>query len=321
MSRARKRRCVAVYGLRLHGRGRRAGLQGPVPPPPLPGGGEPGTEWKARYVHVNGVRLYVEEAGAGPPIVFLHGFSLDLAYWRPVADLLRARHRVILYDSRGAGRSSGASPHYRFAEHAEDLAGLLRALGVRRPLLCGHSMGGDILLQYAVTYPDIASALVIADAPGAYNLWVGVLGGTLFEFLMWLGKTLGMAQPQKLLLPLLRYLFWSRSFQSSHPEAIAAWKRQCLGCSYDDLMSESLALAWREKLTWRLAAIEVPTLLLRGSLDTLVAERQMRRYERNIEGSRLQTIRGSGHMTPNEKPREFAAMVTAFVASLEGTAR
>jgi 3-oxoadipate enol-lactonase len=277
--------------------------------------------WKERFVEVNGVRLYVEEGGAGPPIVFLHGYSLDLTYWRPVAEMLRATHRVILYDSRGAGKSSGAVPAYSFAEHAEDLAALLRALGVTRPLLCGHSMGGDIVLQYAVTYPQQPAALIVADAPGPYNLWVGMIGGTALALVYLLGGMLGLAQPQRLALPLFRYLFWSRPFRSSHPEVIEAWKQQLLSCSIADLRSESLALAWREKLTGRLAAIGVPTLLLQGSLDALVAERQMCRYQQHIQGSRLQRIEGSGHMTPNEKPQEFGELVAAFLASLQEPAR
>src|SRR5262245_17718569 len=88
---------------------------------------------------VNGTRLYYEVRGAGPALLFLHGFTLDHRMWnRQVEDLAKA-HQVITYDARGFGRSAmpGTEPY----RHYEDAAALCEHLGLTRVIAIGHSIG------------------------------------------------------------------------------------------------------------------------------------------------------------------------------------
>jgi pimeloyl-ACP methyl ester carboxylesterase len=111
------------------------------------------------FADVNGTRLYYEVAGSGAPLVLMHGFSLDTRMWEPQWEPLLQRHQVLRYDLRGFGRS--APPRGAPYLHHEDLKALLDRLGIVSPALLGHSTGGSVALDFAVSYPDATRALVL----------------------------------------------------------------------------------------------------------------------------------------------------------------
>src|SRR5579859_8132581 len=117
-----------------------------------------------------GVRLAVEEAGAGAPIVLLHGLTATRRYVVMGSTLLeRSGHRVISYDARGHGASSPApAPElYTYDELGLDLIAVLDAAGVTRAVLAGASMGAHTLLWLALNHPDrVAGLVVITPAYG-----------------------------------------------------------------------------------------------------------------------------------------------------------
>jgi pimeloyl-ACP methyl ester carboxylesterase len=118
------------------------------------------------FVRVNGVELHVQELGAGPALVLIHGLLVgSLATWYfGAAPALARRHRVLLYDLRGHGRSSRAPTGYDAATQAEDL----RALTAELPgpfSLVGHSYGGLIALRFALAHPGRVRRLGLVDMP------------------------------------------------------------------------------------------------------------------------------------------------------------
>jgi pimeloyl-ACP methyl ester carboxylesterase len=92
---------------------------------------------------VNGVRLHYYRSGYGdkPPLVFVHGFSDNGLCWTPTARDLEAEYDVIMPDMRGHGLSERVQPSDK-VDMAADVAGLIRTLGLTRPIVVGHSMGG-----------------------------------------------------------------------------------------------------------------------------------------------------------------------------------
>src|SRR4051812_34498997 len=103
-------------------------------------------------VDVNGAPLNYYDAGEGRPIVFVHGWSLDLHSFGAQCEFFSRSHRVVAYDLRGMGKSGGGEKPYRYQRYIDDLAGLLERLGIGRAVLCGHSQGGTIALQYALDH-------------------------------------------------------------------------------------------------------------------------------------------------------------------------
>jgi pimeloyl-ACP methyl ester carboxylesterase len=120
------------------------------------------------YVDVGNARLWVEDDGNGPAILFLHGGLGDLRLWEPVAERLRDTFRCIRYDVRFFGRSQGPDEEW---SPVDDSIGVLDALGVRHAAVVGLSMGGGIALRVAQLHPDRVTAVVhVAGAVGPFEL-------------------------------------------------------------------------------------------------------------------------------------------------------
>ena len=109
----------------------------------------------AGVAKVNGTELYYEVRGAGPPILLLHGFTLDRRMWSRQVEGLAAHHRVVTYDARGFGRS--ALPDGRPYRHCEDAAALCNHLGLHRVVAIGHSIGAHQTLELALSRPDLVA--------------------------------------------------------------------------------------------------------------------------------------------------------------------
>lgn len=114
----------------------------------------------------NGIRLHYVEQGAGPPIIFVHGSLSDYDYWKSQFPFFTRDHRAIAYSRRyNWPNDNPARPDYSAVSDADDLAAFIRALGLHRPVVIGHSYGAFAALFLAVRHPDAARALVLAEAP------------------------------------------------------------------------------------------------------------------------------------------------------------
>jgi pimeloyl-ACP methyl ester carboxylesterase len=107
------------------------------------------------YVDVNGVHMYYETYGEGTPLVLLHGgmLSIDLNFAGLIPTLAN-KHRVIGVELQGHGRTADTDREITPAELASDVVGLLDHLGIDRAHVVGHSMGGAVTMELAVSYPD-----------------------------------------------------------------------------------------------------------------------------------------------------------------------
>jgi N-formylmaleamate deformylase len=122
--------------------------------------------WTQNNLLVNNVRLHYYRTGHGDkhPLVLVHGFSDNGLCWTPTARDLESEYDVIMPDMRAHGLSERVQPGER-VDMTADLVGLIRTLGLRRPVIVGHSMGAMITYQMGVRFPELASALVLEDPP------------------------------------------------------------------------------------------------------------------------------------------------------------
>lgn len=111
--------------------------------------------------NVNGVRLHFDCAGQGLPVVLLHGNGEDHTIFDQLMAQLSPQYRVYAIDSRGHGRSSGAS-ELHYADMAEDVAAFIQKLDLKKPVLYGFSDGGIIGLLIAIQYPELLSKLAVS---------------------------------------------------------------------------------------------------------------------------------------------------------------
>ncbi len=109
---------------------------------------------------IDGGRLAYEEAGAGPPIVFIVGLGGHGAYWKTQVAAFRSEFRTVTFDHRGVGASEGQPP-YSVEQWADDTLRLIDALAFNRIHLVGNSTGGAIAQVLAAGYPDRIASLVL----------------------------------------------------------------------------------------------------------------------------------------------------------------
>ena len=114
----------------------------------------------------NGVRLFVEDSGAGIPVVFVHELAGDYRCWEQQVRVLGRRHRCVTFNARGYPPSDvPASPAaYSQQQAVEDIANVMRDRAIGKAHIVGLSMGGYATLNFGLTYPQMARSLVVAGA-------------------------------------------------------------------------------------------------------------------------------------------------------------
>jgi pimeloyl-ACP methyl ester carboxylesterase len=267
------------------------------------------------FVEIDGQQIYYSIQGDGPPMVFVHGWTLNLNYWDAQVAHFSQNYRTYRYDWRGMGKSSGATPAFTMAQLGQELAGVIAAFGIQNPVICGHSEGGAIAAQYAATNPTAVRALVLADTDlnDVAETITGVLGLALTEFFAYLELKAGL-DPLVGMMPNLQKELYSTDFIASHPEYIAAWQKQFLSNSLAGVINGLRAWDLRTDLSTQFKNFRAPTLLMWGLEDAMIRFGQMQRLQANLGGvSQLTTLAGSGHMTPVEVPEQFNRVMESFL--------
>jgi pimeloyl-ACP methyl ester carboxylesterase len=123
------------------------------------------------YADVNGVSLYYEERGSGQPLILLHGGLAAGEMYTPILPVLAAGRRVITVDLQGHGHTADVDRPLRYETLGDDVAGLIRHLGLGQADVMGYSFGALTALRTAIQHPDLVRRLVIASVPCRRDGW------------------------------------------------------------------------------------------------------------------------------------------------------
>ena len=119
---------------------------------------------REKYANVNGLQFHYRDwGGRGMPMLLLHGLASHSGIWNLVAPILARRARVVALDLRGHGASAKPDSGYDFDTVARDVVGFCRIIGLRNPLVAGHSWGGNVAVHLAANYPGEFFRLVMVD--------------------------------------------------------------------------------------------------------------------------------------------------------------
>ncbi len=117
-----------------------------------------------KRITVNGLDFHYRDwGGSGRSLVLLHGLASTCHIWDLAAPILSRDYSVLALDQRGHGESAKPDEGYHFASVADDLLGFIQGMGLERPIIAGHSWGGDVALEFAVSYPSEAGGLCFVD--------------------------------------------------------------------------------------------------------------------------------------------------------------
>lgn len=258
---------------------------------------------------VNGARLYYEEAGTGEPLVLVHGFSLDTRMWEGQFDAFAGRYWVIRYDLRGFGRSAvPAGEPYR---HVDDLSSLLDYLNVERAHLVGLSLGGGVVVDFALTYPAAVRSLIPVDAAlGGYR-WSAEWDASIAP--VWKRGRAG-------------DIAGARELWLKHALFAPALERPEVGSRLSQMISEYSGWHWVNRdperspqppAIQRLGQIRLPTLVILGAHDLPDFHRIADLLQSQIPKARKAVLPGVGHLSNMEAPGRFNEIVLSFLAELQ----
>jgi len=267
------------------------------------------------HIAAAGTTLTVHTAGAGRPLVLLHGFPLDHRMWEAQAPL--ADHvRLIAPDLRGFGGST-AEVATSMEQLADDVAALLAALHVTTPaVICGLSMGGYVAQHLAVRHPDRVAALVLVDTKLEAD--TAEARAARADLAAKVGR-LGQGILADAMIP--RLLAGSAAARGlPHRAAIEETiRRTILEQPVASIQAALGALGGRPDMTEAMRHVRVPTLLIVGAEDAITPPECLERAEEIMPCSRLLIVPQAGHMTPLEAAAVFNAAVLEFLRHPPGT--
>jgi 3-oxoadipate enol-lactonase len=247
--------------------------------------------------------LYFTEHGSGSPLLLVHGLMVTGEMFEPVVKHFATRHRVIIPDLRGHGRSRGLSPPYTAAQLASDLSRLLDYLDIHSTAVLGYSQGGAIAQQLVLDHPEQCDRLVLA-CTYAFNMatFRERLEGHLAPLLI---RILGLKRFAKLVSQATKQLDQER----------VDWLAGLIAAQDQKLM----LTAWKETMAFdsrqRLAEIQCPTLVVAGSNDVGVPIHHAKMLHAGIPGSQLVIIDGADHALIWTHSDEFVRVIDEFLGS------
>lgn len=247
------------------------------------------------------LQLAFEEAGAGPPVVILHGLFGSGTNWRSVARALAPQHRVLCVDLR----NHGASPWIEtmgYLDMAADVRALIRTQKLKRPLLVGHSMGGKTAMALALEDGRALGGLVVVDiAPVSYgdrmSPFVSAMAGLGPEALASRSQAqrlLAQAVPDAGVVPFLLQNLVPRNEHFEWRLNLAA-----IGAAVHELSGFPESLAGHR--------YGGPTTLIHGTRSDYVTAADLPRCAEMFPALRVEAIEGAGHWVHADRPAEFIA--------------
>jgi pimeloyl-ACP methyl ester carboxylesterase len=280
-------------------------------------------KWQAAeqyFVTVESLRVHYIESGTGRTVVMIHGNAGGVEDFEfGVVELLSRDYRVIAIDRPGHGKSDRPEEKAATVEYqAELLHRTLSHLGIRQPVLVGHSWGAALALAYALKYPDEVSAMVLL-APAAYAddganglLRTATKTPIVGDVSLMLGKLI---MGRRILKRVLAQAFYPQTVPDNYLKlASSSWlgRKQLKAYLEDEwALNDSL-----KKMSKRYSDINIPVVIVTGDEDRIVSPKENAyRLHAAISQSQLIELKDTGHEIPQTHPESIYAALTLISPS------
>ncbi len=239
----------------------------------------------------------------GPVLVLTHALSTELSIWDAVIPLLPPSLRILRYDHRGHGGSDVPAAPYSMGALVRDAERLLDHLAIRDCVFLGLSMGGLVAQGLAIKRLDLVRALILSNTaakighPAYWQLGMAAV------------RAGGMAA---IVEPATEAMF-ARAYRAT--AGILPWRDMMLNTPVEGYFGCAAAINGTDFYT-PTAGLRLPTLAIAGSEDGVTPPDLVRETADLIPGSRLELIRGGGHLPFAERPQAYADVLSAFLKEI-----
>ena len=260
-------------------------------------------------IKANSISIFYEVHGKGTPLVLISGLGGDHHFWQSSIQLLSAFYQVIVFDTRGIGKTDTPESPYSVELFAEDMAGLMDALHIQKAHILGFSMGGVIAQAFAAMYPGKVAKLILAATFPVMNMQSrlfldavaavyknGASAKEMFNLILpWLFAPSFLSNPAN-----AAFL----QFDEDEPEQqpLHAWLNQ-----YDAMRNANTIPL--------LGSIHCPVLIVSAEQDRLAHVEDGNLLARHLKGAMFSVIKNSGHLMNFEQPEKFHAAIINFCGS------
>lgn len=272
----------------------------------------------SRFVSAGGLRWHVQEMGAGPVVLLLHGTGAATHSWRGLMPLLAADFRVVAVDLPGHGFTTGRPPGgLGMVAMARALGPLIEALDVEPRLVIGHSAGSAIAVRMALDGVAAPAAIIginpaLLPFPGVAARIFPAMARMLFvnPFVPHMFAALA-RQPGEV------GRFLKRSTGSAIDAEGVDCYRRLFGCAGHCAGAITMMADWDlETLAADLPRLRTPLLLIHGAADAMIPASAMLKAAARIPGAQTEELAALGHLAHEEAPDRVAALVRRFAAQL-----
>jgi len=270
----------------------------------------------SQFIALQGMQVHVRDEGPRDdpePIVLIHGTSASLHTWEGWVAVLKGTRRVISMDLPAFGLT-GPAPDgdYRIERYVAFVLALMDRLGVRQAVLAGNSLGGEIAWNVALAAPPRVTRLVLVDAAGFPLQPQSVPLGFRLARMPWVNRAMANLLPRALIDSSVRNVFGDPDRVT--PALVDRYYELTLRAGNRAALPLRFAQMRRDDPGARLRSIAVPTLILWGGQDRLIAPADGAAFAAAIAGSRLVVFGDLGHVPQEEDAARTVAEVVRFLA-------
>lgn len=257
------------------------------------------------YALNQGVRIYWQEQGSGPPILMIMGLSFTHEMWHRVVPALSQHHRLIMFDNRGMGRSDVPKGRFSIEQMAWDAIAVMDAANVGAAHVLGASMGGMIAQELTLQFHDRVRTLMLGCTShgGLISRWPD------FRYVprkLSFSNTDHSARER----PIIDLLYAASTARELIEEDLAIRSR-CQWTREGFLKQFGAILLWSSYR--RLPRIRVPTLVVHGDQDRLIPPENGRVVARRIPGARFVLLPNAGHILTTDQTEQCLAEILKFL--------
>lgn len=256
----------------------------------------------------SGLNWHFHSQGKGEAVLFLHGWSFDESVWSKQIDNLISKYRVITLDLPGHGQSNYKSN----IDIIKEIKFIAEELGLKSINLIGHSLGGFLLLQLALKYPELIKKLVLIGTPAKFVESKEYSYGLKKSEINKLRNFLTKDYPN-ILLVFMRWLFTKDEHDQEDFRSI--WEKLTKERAWPqkEAMADFLFIIEKEDIRKQLSSINIPTLIICGTSDPICPVESIDYLNKQIKDSRVELFLGCGHLPFLTQPKRFNKLVEEFL--------